>query len=113
MKLGPCNYDITINDNSSSGNSGVILVFGLCAFIFGFVDSHLINRYPNFILQLDPGAMGKNSSACRGSLAELTGPRGEFGIAKSQYKNDLQCGWKITVEAGKVIKGSVPPVFIF
>ena len=57
--------------------------------------------------------MGKDSSACSGSPAELTGPSGEFGISKSQYKNNMECGWKITVEAGKVIKGSVPPVIIF
>ena len=86
---------------------------GLCAFMYGFVDSHLINRYPNFILQLDPGAVGKDSPACSGSPAALTGPSGEFGISQSQYKDNLQCGWKITVEAGEVIKGSVPPVFIF
>ena len=65
------------------------------------------------VLQSDPGNESDTFSACSGSPAELTGPSGEFGISKSQYKDNLQCGWKITVEAGKVIKGSVPPVFIF
>ena len=64
------------------------------------------------VLQSDPGDESDKSPACSGSPAELTGPSGEFGISKSQYKNKLQCGWKITVEAGKVIKGSVPLVFI-
>jgi len=60
------------------------------------------------VLQLDPG-----DDSCSGYPAELTGPSGEFGISQSQYKNDAQCSWKITVESGKVIKGSEPPVFIF
>ena len=64
------------------------------------------------VLQSDPGDESDASPACSGSPAELTGQSGEFGISKSQYKDNLQCGWKITVEAGKVIKGSVPPVFI-
>ena len=65
------------------------------------------------VLQLDQGTVGKYSPACSGSPAVLTGPIGEFGISQSQYKNNMQCGWKITMKAGKVIKGSVPPVFIF
>ena len=65
------------------------------------------------VLQSDPGHESAGSPACSGSPTELTGPSGEFGISKSQYKNRAHCGWKIRVESGKVIKGSVPPVFIF
>ena len=52
-----------------------------------------------------------SDDGCSGTPAELTGPSGDFGISKSQYKNNAQCGWKIRVEPGKVIKGSEPPVF--
>ena len=65
------------------------------------------------VLQSDPGHDNDGSPACSGSPTELIGSSGEFGISKSQYKNRAQCGWKIRVESGKVIKGSVPPVFIF
>ena len=41
-------------------------------------------------------------SACDGSTAELTGNAGEFGVVGSQYKNELYCRWRITVETGKV-----------
>ena len=61
----------------------------------------------HIVLQLDPG-----DDSCSGSPAELTGPSGEFSISQSQYANNLQCGWKIRVVSGKVIKGSEPPVFI-
>ena len=65
------------------------------------------------VLQSDPGHGSAGSPACSGSPTELTGPSGELGISSSQYKNNLQCGWKIRVESSQVIKGSLPPVFIF
>ena len=71
--------------------------------------------YPSYliVLQSDPDDESDESPACHGSPTELTGSSGEFGISESQYNDDLQCGWKIRVESGKVIKGSVSHVFIF
>ena len=71
-----------------------------------------IYQLPSYliVLQSDPDDENDNSPACSGSPTELTGPSGEFGISQSEYNNALQCGWKIRVESGKVIKGSVPPV---
>jgi len=65
------------------------------------------------VLQSDPGHKSDTSPACSGSPAEMTGPSGEYGITKSQYKNNAQCGWKIRVESGQVIKGIESPVFSF
>ena len=64
------------------------------------------------VLQSDPDDESDESPACHGSPTELTGSSGEFGISESEYNNNLQCGWKIRVNSGKVIKGSVPPSFI-
>ncbi|KAI0218622.1 Cubilin [Lamellibrachia satsuma] len=42
--------------------------------------------------------------SCLGSAAVLISPRGSFGINKIEYKNDMQCGWKIHVGRFKIIR---------
>ncbi|KAI0238732.1 Chymotrypsin-like elastase family member 2A [Lamellibrachia satsuma] len=49
----------------------------------------------------DSGHEMNKHYACSGTGVELSRPEEEFGISKSQYKNNMRCTWKITVEAGK------------
>ena len=41
-------------------------------------------------------------AVCESSPVTLLGPSGSFGIDEDHYKNNMNCGWKIVVEADRV-----------
>ena len=41
-------------------------------------------------------------AGCGGQTARMPGPLGSFGINKTQYQDNLNCDWRIWVEAAKV-----------
>ena len=83
-----------------------------CIIIICFCSVWKIYPLPSYLIVLQSGPGNDDHPACGVFPSELTGPSGEFGISQSQYKNDAQCRWKIRVESGKVITGSVSPAFI-
>ena len=41
-------------------------------------------------------------AVCGSNPDTLLWPSGSFGISTNQYKNNMNCGWKIVVEADRV-----------